>query len=159
MTTPTTSYCFCGSQQKYADCCEPIHLATQTASTPEQLMRARYSAYAIKNAEYVYRTYASDKQAANPIKEIEDFANSCHFINLTVLTSGHQGSQGFVEFKAHYFYQNLYCELHEHSLFIKEDEQWRYLDGTIFPVADIKVARNDNCPCGSGKKYKKCHSV
>src|SRR5215468_7419436 len=24
-------------------------------------------------------------------------------------------------------------------------------------VADAKVGRNDPCPCGSGKKYKKCH--
>ena len=22
-----------------------------------------------------------------------------------------------------------------------------------------KVGRNDPCPCGSGKKYKKCHGV
>ncbi|HUJ61663.1 MAG TPA: SEC-C metal-binding domain-containing protein [Kofleriaceae bacterium] len=27
--------------------------------------------------------------------------------------------------------------------------------GTI--VAEAKVGRNDPCPCGSGKKYKKCH--
>jgi hypothetical protein len=27
--------------------------------------------------------------------------------------------------------------------------------GTI--VADTKVGRNEPCPCGSGKKYKKCH--
>jgi hypothetical protein len=27
--------------------------------------------------------------------------------------------------------------------------------GTV--VADAKVGRNDPCPCGSGKKYKKCH--
>ncbi|MEJ2502615.1 MAG: SEC-C metal-binding domain-containing protein [Gemmatimonadota bacterium] len=24
---------------------------------------------------------------------------------------------------------------------------------------DDKVGRNDPCPCGSGKKYKKCHGV
>ena len=24
------------------------------------------------------------------------------------------------------------------------------------PVTDTKVGRNDPCPCGSGKKYKKC---
>jgi SEC-C motif len=29
--------------------------------------------------------------------------------------------------------------------------------GTI--VADDKVGRNDPCPCGSGKKWKKCHGV
>ena len=29
---------------------------------------------------------------------------------------------------------------------------------TPVPVrAEQKVGRNDNCPCGSGKKYKKCH--
>ena len=25
--------------------------------------------------------------------------------------------------------------------------------------ADKKVGRNDPCPCGSGKKYKKCHGA
>jgi preprotein translocase subunit SecA len=34
-------------------------------------------------------------------------------------------------------------------------------DGSIKPSprrnADKKVGRNDPCPCGSGKKYKKCH--
>ncbi|MBP8805104.1 MAG: SEC-C domain-containing protein [Kofleriaceae bacterium] len=29
--------------------------------------------------------------------------------------------------------------------------------GTI--VVDTKPGRNDACPCGSGKKYKKCHGV
>jgi uncharacterized protein YecA (UPF0149 family) len=24
------------------------------------------------------------------------------------------------------------------------------------PVASSKIGRNDPCPCGSGKKYKKC---
>jgi preprotein translocase subunit SecA len=29
---------------------------------------------------------------------------------------------------------------------------------TLVPVrAEQKVGRNDDCPCGSGKKYKKCH--
>jgi uncharacterized protein YecA (UPF0149 family) len=25
--------------------------------------------------------------------------------------------------------------------------------------AGAKVGRNDPCPCGSGKKYKKCHGA
>jgi preprotein translocase subunit SecA len=29
---------------------------------------------------------------------------------------------------------------------------------TQVPIrAEEKVGRNDDCPCGSGKKYKKCH--
>jgi preprotein translocase subunit SecA len=27
------------------------------------------------------------------------------------------------------------------------------------PVQSDKVGRNDPCPCGSGKKYKKCHGA
>ncbi len=29
--------------------------------------------------------------------------------------------------------------------------------GEPFVRADPKISRNDPCPCGSGKKYKKCH--
>jgi len=29
--------------------------------------------------------------------------------------------------------------------------------GTAVQVRAAKVGRNDPCPCGSGKKYKKCH--
>ena len=25
------------------------------------------------------------------------------------------------------------------------------------PIKNLKVGRNDPCPCGSGKKYKQCH--
>ncbi|NMF46572.1 YchJ family protein [Pseudoalteromonas arctica] len=159
MTSLNSTLCFCSSRQNYADCCEPLHLSVKQADSPEQLMRSRFSAYVIKNAEYVYQTYAKEKQAENPVKEINDFANSCRFINLDVIGSNHDDNTGNVEFKAQYFYQNLFCELHEKSQFIKEDSKWRYLDGTIYPVEDIKVGRNDDCPCGSNKKYKKCHSV
>ena len=35
--------------------------------------------------------------------------------------------------------------------------------GTAAPTAQVvagpKVGRNDPCPCGSGKKYKKCHGT
>ncbi|WP_457933910.1 YchJ family protein [Pseudoalteromonas sp. SCSIO 43210] len=159
MTSLNKTLCLCGSQQNYVDCCEPFHLAIQHPQTPELLMRSRYSAYALKNAKYIYQTYTTDKQPENPVKEIKEFADGCRFIKLTIIDSGHDDSQGFVEFKAHYFYDNLYCELHEQSKFIKEKKQWKYSDGVILPVADIKIGRNDDCPCGSTKKYKKCHSL
>ncbi len=31
--------------------------------------------------------------------------------------------------------------------------------GSPTPVIVSKVGRNDPCPCGSGKKYKKCHGA
>jgi uncharacterized protein YecA (UPF0149 family) len=30
-----------------------------------------------------------------------------------------------------------------------------FVNGQLFEVP--VVGRNDSCPCGSGKKYKKCH--
>lgn len=41
--------------------------------------------------------------------------------------------------------------LHERSRFLKIDDCWFYIDGV-----QPKVGRNDPCPCGSGRKYKKC---
>lgn len=159
MTLLDDNECLCGSQQHYSHCCEPLHLGKQQAATPEQLMRSRYVAYALKNADYIYQTYARNKRAANPIKEIAEFANSCRFSKLEIIASSYDEQHGLVEFCASYFYQNLYCQLHEKSSFIKEDDKWRYIDGEIYPVADIKIGRNDECPCSSGKKYKKCHGL
>ncbi|MGO2291392.1 MAG: YchJ family protein [Pseudoalteromonas sp.] len=159
MIQPTNSACLCGSLQNYKDCCEPLHSGKSSALTPEQLMRSRYAAYALKNATYIHQTYAQEKQSQNPIKEIADFANSCRFSELKIIASSSEEHTGIVEFCVSYFYQNLYCQLHEKSSFIKEDGNWRYLDGEIYPIADIKVGRNDECPCLSRKKYKKCHSV
>jgi len=31
--------------------------------------------------------------------------------------------------------------------------------GATTVVTAQKIGRNDPCPCGSGKKYKKCHGV
>jgi SEC-C motif-containing protein len=41
------------------------------------------------------------------------------------------------------------------------DGEWRFIDGKIFGPDPVrreapKVGRNDPCPCGSGKKFKKC---
>jgi preprotein translocase subunit SecA len=31
--------------------------------------------------------------------------------------------------------------------------------GPATPATSDKVGRNDPCPCGSGKKYKRCHGA
>jgi len=62
-------------------------------------------------------------------------------------------SEGVVEFAADY----QGGQLHERSRFLKEEGKWFYLNGDILPpVTAAKVGRNDPCPCGSGKKFKKC---
>ena len=74
---------------------------------------------------------------------------------------GPEDEDGFVEFKA--WHLNLEGQLtahHEISEFNKYEGQWKFVTGvrpTQKPVVkENKVGRNDPCPCGSGKKYKKC---
>ena len=58
-----------------------------------------------------------------------------------------------VEFKAYYRDESGIHLLHEESHFIYENECWFYDEGTLF---NTKIERNETCPCGSEKKYKKC---
>jgi len=38
----------------------------------------------------------------------------------------------------------------------RQDEMSRHLSHDEIPASEKKIARNDLCPCGSGKKYKSC---
>ena len=54
-----------------------------------------------------------------------------------------------------------FCNHHEVSRFVREPDGWKFADGELVgekPVVreEPKIGRNDPCPCGSGKKYKKC---
>jgi SEC-C motif-containing protein len=48
--------CPCGSPA-YDACCGLLHRGEAQAETPEQLMRSRYSAYALGLTDYVWRTW------------------------------------------------------------------------------------------------------
>ena len=149
--------CLCGKEQEFESCCNPFIDGKNVAQSSVVLMRSRYSAYAQGNAQYIFDTYAPEKQAENPVKEIAEFANSCQFIKLEVLDSQDQTDAGYVKFKAHYLFGNLYCILEEKSDFIRIEDAWYYLYGDITPTPEVKLNRNDLCPCGSQKKFKKCH--
>ena len=41
----------------------------------------------------------------------------------------------------------------------EDDDTDDIVEATPAPAAAVKVGRNDPCPCGSGKKYKKCHGA
>ncbi|CAH9051693.1 hypothetical protein PSECIP111951_01621 [Pseudoalteromonas holothuriae] len=121
-------------------------------------MRSRYSAYCTKNAQYIRNSYAQSEQHNHSIEDILAFADAVEFIKLEILDTEDTQEGSYVEFKAAYIADNKSCMLHEKSFFIKESEQWKYLNGTIYPTPEKKINRNDDCPCGSGKKFKKCHS-
>lgn len=69
---------------------------------------------------------------------------------------------GVVEFIATGIKQQQTVKLHEISRFVKVGGSWLYVDGDIQqgnPWPDsgkAKIGRNGPCPCGSGRKFKKC---
>ncbi|WPC73125.1 YchJ family protein [Vibrio porteresiae] len=150
--------CYCNSGLAYSDCCQPVHHDHANAKTPEQLMRARYSAHVLKLVDFIVATYHPSCNAEQDRAEIAASANS-HWNKLEVLSTdeGSNDSEGYVHFKAHFSdHGQTYC-LEERSRFLREGQLWYYVDGE-FPqtTTHSKVGRNDPCPCGSGKKYKKC---
>ena len=64
-------------------------------------------------------------------------------------------------FEARYSVNGMPQSLREDAFFRREDGRWYYVDGNVhgqdpYRRETPKVGRNEPCPCGSGKKYKKC---
>jgi SEC-C motif-containing protein len=154
-----TSKCPCGSDLQYAECCGPLHDGQRRATTAEALMRARYSAFVLHNEPFLLASWHS---STRPAKVFEANEAPPAWKGLTVLRTEHgseNGDKGEVEFIARFEIDGKPGQLHEVSKFCREQGEWRYLDGHADkgrPVRRDKVGRNDPCPCGSGKKYKKC---
>ncbi len=141
--------CICGNKKDFSECCEPFITRQRIPQTTEELMRSRYSAYVQANGEYLVYSAVKENQYEEDIALIEEFSNSVEWLRLDVL----EVTPDTVEFKAYYHDQNGIQVLHEKSNFVKENDIWKYKDGTLY---NSKIERNESCPCGSGKKYKKC---
>lgn len=150
--------CPCHSNKMFKDCCQPFINGTKKVTTAEQLMRSRFSAYAIKAINYIVKTYAISQQHDRLESEVSEWANDTKWVNLEILNADESNnSQRFVEFKASYINNNSLSLMHERSRFILENDQWRYIDGDIILHAlQKKLTRNTDCPCQSDKKYKRC---
>lgn len=155
------SDCPCGSSRDFESCCGP-YLAGVPAPTAEALMRARYTAYTRKEMAYLHDTLAGEARADYNESEAVAWAQQAEWRGLEIVATeagGPDDSQGMVEFTARYRIKGKDVSHHERSLFRREDGRWYYVDGET-PKPETrrveKVGRNDPCPCGSGKKYKKC---
>jgi SEC-C motif domain protein len=52
--------CPCGSQKQYSECCGPVIKGERKASTAEELMRSRYSAYVMHEIDHIARSCVQD---------------------------------------------------------------------------------------------------
>lgn len=146
--------CPCCSDKLFTDCCKPVIEDHSNAKTAEQLMRSRYTAFTLANNQYLMDSWAQKTRPQEIHAEDEDI----QWLHLEVgrcEKGSKDDKDGFVTFIASFLSSGHLCRLHERSSFIKDDGLWYYLDGETKSDTE-KVGRNVPCPCGSGKKYKRC---
>jgi len=134
------------------------------APTAEALMRSRYTAYTLQDVDYLASTLDPKQLRIFDRDGTTTWARDSTWIELEIIatSAGSADDQdGSVEFKARYERGGVVSEHHEISQFQKFNGSWLYCGGKeLGPVQyqrdAPKTGRNDPCPCGSGKKFKKC---
>lgn len=124
-------HCPCGSGAGYIDCCQPLHKNKQVAQSAEQLMRSRFSAFALQLHDYLLQTWC-DKSRPKSL----DLKDQPEWVNLTIWRK--EGGElldqtGQVEFSAFYRLANgKLGEMRELSDFErKANGQWCYKNGVV----------------------------
>lgn len=154
--------CPCGSGSDYAQCCGPVISGQAPAQTAEALMRSRYSAYVKGEIDYIEKSLAPEKRKRFDHEGAAQWSEAAQWKGLTIHSAeGGEGDDvGFVDFTAAFEMQGELEEHREKSKFRREKGEWVYVDGEIvgqtYRRETPKVGRNEPCPCGSGKKFKKC---
>jgi len=156
--------CECGLGPSVEECCGRFIEGAARPETAEALMRSRYTAYAIQNIDYLAATHDPDTVGNMDREDTEKWAREANWQGLEIVDTvagGPEDEEGVVEFIARYETGGKTIAHHERSTFRRIDGQWFYVDGDMVKPKPVrrdtpKVGRNEPCPCGSGKKYKKC---
>ncbi len=120
--------CLCGSNHHYVDCCLRFHDYQSYPETAEQLMRSRYSAYALHLKSYLLETWAISTRPGQL-----EFENGLSWKSLTIKGSKKgrlKDQQGWVTFTAVYQIGFDQVALQERSFFNRDvNRHWCYVDG------------------------------
>jgi SEC-C motif domain protein len=153
------------AQLSYAECCQPFIEGAARAPSAEALMRSRYSAFAVGAIDYLVETVAPEARGDMDKASLDAWSKESewHGLDIDETVDGQPGDKsGIVQFTAHFSRAGTREAHVERSVFRFDDKagRWYFVDGakpkgkTI--VKGKQPERNDPCPCGSGKKYKKC---
>lgn len=156
--------CPCGSGQLESACCGPF-IAGAPAPTALALMRSRYTAYVRGDIDHLLRTYDPDTRGTVDVEGVTRWSRETQWLGLEIVDTergGEHDEAGIVEFIARGVTQGAPFAQRERSRFRRVDGRWVYTDGAIIREQARRAAttgRNEPCPCGSGKKYKRCHGA
>jgi SEC-C motif-containing protein len=131
-TIAESERCPCLSGSVFGECCGPYHRGEALAPTAERLMRSRYSAFAVGDAEYLLASWHPSTRPAS--LELEE---GLRWFRLDILDRANGGvldAEGTVEFRAHYRLaeprpgEPRRGEVHERSRFVRENGRWFYVE-------------------------------
>jgi SEC-C motif-containing protein len=117
--------CPCGNGPAFAACCGRFLNGGQFASTAEELMRSRYSAFATSNVDYLLNTW---HPTTRPLSLDLDDGHAWTRLEVHGTTGGGMlESAGTVEFTAHYRYLGKPGTVRENSAFERVGGRWHYI--------------------------------
>ena len=142
MKKRTKQQCPCGSRESASQCCRPF-LRGQATPSPEQLMRSRYTAYALGEVGYILATthplgpqFRLDSAAWE--SDVQRFCQRTQFERLHVRKVEHApgSTQAWVTFSAHILQDNEALSMNERSEFQMIGSRWFYHSGESVAAMD-----------------------
>ncbi len=122
--------CPCGVSSVYALCCGRFIDGQQSAQTPEELMRSRYTAYAHSMIDYIAKTVRGKARHDFCAQSAKQWSQSVVWDSLTVLEISPVdvfSTRGTVTFEARYIDKGSLCVMYEKSQFEMIDGVWFYV--------------------------------
>ncbi|MFT4125999.1 MAG: YchJ family protein [Gordonia sp. (in: high G+C Gram-positive bacteria)] len=119
--------CPCTSGLPFGECCGPILAGDRRAPTAQALMRSRFTAFAVGDADYLRVSWHPASRPAHL-----DLDDTLRWYRLDIESTSAGGpfdSAGIVEFTAYHRSPAGRGTLHERSRFTRLDGHWVYLDG------------------------------
>lgn len=121
--------CPCGSGKPYQECCEELHSGKRQAETPTELLRGRYTAYALQNGDYVKASWHPDFCPAVPPRFMVSDYRKIKLTRLEILREEITGDTGVVEYIARLRVGTRFDYIHEIAIYVKTGGRWYYTDG------------------------------
>jgi SEC-C motif-containing protein len=129
-STNTLSPCPCGNPSGYAHCCGPLHEGA-AATSAAQLMRSRYSAYALMREDHLLASWHASTRPASLQLHAQSPAPTWLGLEIRHESSSNE-DHAIVEFIARYRLGGGRAQRqHEISRFVRENSRWYYLDGEM----------------------------
>ena len=135
--------CACTSGKKFGDCCRPFLRNEREAPDAVSLMRSRYSAFALENAPYLWRTlHPSVPERSRKEDEVLTLLRRASrmfdYSGLEVIDSRDEGDTAQVLFLAHMLQKGKDESFVERSKFVREGGKWLYLTGELRAAKEIE---------------------